>query len=162
MIIVIVFGAIGKDPSVLLSSPEKPSTKDEPSTTLPLAITTATPAVATSSTAASSVVGSHDTRTQPRAQVPRGREQAAPVISRVGHIQPTTVPETVTPFVTTQHPGQGLGGVLGGKKELTTTGLDIHTPLGVGSKQQQQNKNSGGLPYAIATPANLQGRTSSM
>ena len=51
----------------------------------------------------------------------------------------------------------GGGGV--GKKELTVAGLDVHTPLGVGSKQQ--NKNSGGLPYAIATPANLQGRTSS-
>lgn len=54
--------------------------------------------------------------------------------------------------------GGGGGGI--GKKELTVAGLDIHTPLGVSSKQQ--NKNSGGLPYDIATPANMQAHTSSM
>ena len=94
---------IGKDPSVLVSSPEKPSvTKDDLSTTI---TATATPA---STTASSSSTGSHDTRTQPHAQgqTGRGQEEDAPVISRASHIQPAAVPETVTPFVTTQHPGQ--------------------------------------------------------
>ena len=96
--------AIGKDPSVLVSSPEKPSTtKDQPLSTITTA--TATPA---STTASSTSVGSHDSRTQPHAQVQtgRGREEDAPVINRASHIQPATVPETITPFVTTQHQGQ--------------------------------------------------------
>ena len=100
--------AIGKDPSVLVSSPEKSSTtKDElcMTTTPSTIIAAATPA---STSASSSSVGSHDTRTQPHVQGQTGRGQVedAPVISRSGHIQSSAMPETVTPFVTTQHPGQ--------------------------------------------------------
>ena len=103
---IIFYLHVDKDPSVLVSSPEKPSTatKDQP---LPLtAMATETPA--TTMASGGSSVGSHSSRTQPHAQVQTGRERQedAPVISRSGHIQSSAVPETVTPFVTTQHPGQ--------------------------------------------------------
>lgn len=89
---------------MLVSSPERPSTtKDQahPSTT------TATVSPASTTASGSASVGSHDTRVQPRAQVQtgRGQEEDAPVISRSSHIQSSAVPETVTPFVTTQHTG---------------------------------------------------------
>ena len=89
---------------MLVSSPEKPlTTKGQPLSSTTTA--TATPALTTASGIA---VGSHDTRTQPHAQVRtgKGREGDDPVISRASHIQSSAVPATVTPFVTTQHPGQ--------------------------------------------------------
>lgn len=95
-------------------------------------------------------------------------EEVPPFVGRATHIQTVTQTEMVTPFVTTQQrdqQGQGMGGGggregRGVKMEQLPEGLSVQTPFGVGLKQQ--SKLSEGLPYAMTTPANPLGHTSSM
>lgn len=158
----------GKTSSVLVSSPEKPSVKDDPTSESSSSSSSATVAPTVPQSAKAGGHESHDSRSQQVHVNARRKEDAPLVVDRASHIQPIALPETVTPFVTTQHQG-GVGGGGGGKDVAkkkggeVPAGLSIHTPFGASSKQlQQQNKPSEGLPYAMATPANLQGRTSSM
>ena len=125
------------------SSPEKPTLKDE----LESRILSAAPISVQPST-----VGRGS---ESRDHV--SREGEAPTISRSSHIQPVAIPESVTPFVTTQHQGLAAGG--GGKGEKRkTTGLISQTPYGVSSKHQ--DKVTDGLPPSMSTPANFHVQTS--
>ena len=86
----------------------------------------------------------------------------APPISRASLIQqPVALPESVTPFVTTHHPGQGVGGGKGEKKKTISqpSGLNIQTPFGVSSKQQSAVSDDHAV--MMSTPANFHAQTSS-
>lgn len=149
-----------KDSSVLASTSSL-TTKDDHSKA-PTSVSATVAPVLTSTEG--SGLESHDSKSLPHLQ----SEEVHPLVGRATHIQTATQPETVTPFITTQQHnqqghGMGGGGTGGGgrgkKMEQLPEGLSIQTPLGVGVKQQ--SKLSEGFPYAMTTPANLQGHTSS-
>ena len=127
------------------SSPEKPTLKDE----LESRVLSAAPISVQPSTVGRGSE-SHDHVS---------REGEAPPISRSSHIQPVAIPESVTPFVTTQHQGLAGGGGKGEKRKTTLpTGLISQTPYGVSSKHQ--DKVTDGLPPSMSTPANFHVQTS--
>ena len=145
----------GKVASVLVSSPEKPAVEGKSSA----AGTTQAVAVSSSTTATGVEQLAEDSHDDDGGSQPhiRGDEEAS-LIGRASHIRPAAVPETVTPFVTTQHhPVPAVGGRGKGTKKEPSTGSNTQTPLGVSSKQ---SKGGEGLPYTITTPANLHGHTS--